>query len=436
MAKTTHHTALDNLGFDLVDHYTSNGGKSGPVTSMHYATAKRHPGSIVPVVHHVVLNEFHKNPGKYNVSYHVTQAGQPFADGDFDFVRNHKDNALRGSSDPLGDVITHHHGVIGALGRDRAPRSRTPSEGEISSMMPGTVGELGAPMQYFNAAGDWPFRDRPEPLDMNVHRLLTGGGKGRPQFEYLGRISPEDEDTDVYHAIHEDPEDPHMRYGFTIRHMPSAEPEEDTLAGTEVTRGVRVNPILTPRSRAFSYNATHYPTDMPEDDGSLPTGEFQDVTGEGSPVATFTSVGPVLERHKNVLRSLGLMDLLPPDPRPAWHFTASHEADEFDDIINANGGAGPCWSCGKATYNRPEGRSLRGDSSVPINASEETGGDMHGPDINLCGDCASDYDNYHMAVTHGSRGPGKVWHWNDQGVSGCPECEAHLMDQADEDLRP
>ncbi len=435
MAKMTNHTALGDLGFELVDHYTSDGdGRLGPVTSMHYATAKRHPESVVPVVHHVVLNETHRNPGKYNVSYHVTQAGQPFADGDFDFARNHKDNVLRGSSDPLRDVIIHHHGVMGALTRDRGPKLREPKQGEIAGMMPHQPGDLGRPMQYFNAAGDWPFRDRPKPLDMDVHRLLTGGGKGRPQFEYLGRIDPDDEHTDVYHTEHEDPEDPYMRYGFTIRHMPGAKPEEDTLAGTEVTKGVKAKPILTPRARVFSYNVTHYPTDMQDDNGDYPTGEFQDVTGEGSPVANFTSVSPLLERHKNVLRSLGLMALPPREPRPAWHFTAA--ADEFDNIIRGAGSAGPCWSCGKATYDRQEGKSLQSDSSSPISASEETGGEMHGPDINLCGDCANDPDNYHMAVTHGSRGPNKLWHWNDQSVPGCPECESHLMDQADEDLRP
>lgn len=468
MARTTPHTDLSDLGFDLIDHYTSEGDrKTGPVTAMHFAMAKRHPGSVVPVVHHVITNEFHNNPGKYNVSYHVTQAGKPYADGDFDFLRNHQDNVLRGSSDPLKDVITHHHGVIGALGRDGAPRLRPPRRGEIANMMPETGG-LGSPMQYFNAVGDWPFHDRPRPLDMDVHRLLTGGGKGRPQFEYLGRIDPEDEHTDVYRADHEDPEDPYMRYGFTIRHMPSAEPDEDTLVGKEMTKGVKIDPVLTPRARVFSYSATHYPTDMQDDDGEYPVGEFQDVTGERSPVATFTSVGPLLERHKNVLRGLGLMDLpSSSDPRPAWHFTASGPVsdedwdsfvagrnpmlgmmsdgtpvmDHFDPSLGhahaVRSGVvsepevyeprGNCVTCGRSTWNE-RGGGQSPDWEHTGNAHYANDYEMHGPDIPQCANCANEYDTHNEAIRAGQR-PGGLWHHPGARINSCPDCYRDALNE-------
>jgi hypothetical protein len=438
MAKPTHHSALEGMGFKLADKRVSGGDDRVSATTHYYTKTSNTVGkdnSIVrPITHHVIVDEFSNSPGKYSAYYQVTQGGNPYAGGDFDTVRRHKDNIRNGSPDPIKDIMAHHKGVLGSLRRETAPPLENITEKNLHRLSPGTHHltpgwDASDPqmkkMRYIRPGPEYPMVHlnavQDQPLDPHVHDTLT------KSFDYLGRISPGDEDTDVYHASYEDPQDPYMRYGFTVRHMPNAtsEPVKDY-------RGKK-DPLL-PKPLVFSYDMTHYPIDMGNEDGDYPVGKFLPVSSEGTPVANFTRLGPLVERHHNMLRSIGLMDLPPRRKRPAWHFTAA--ADEFDDIIKGNGSAGPCWSCGKATYERPEGRSLQSDSSVPINASEETGGDMHGPDINLCGDCATDDMNHHMAIIHGSRGPNRLWHWNDQGVSGCPECESHLMDQADEDLRP
>jgi hypothetical protein len=443
MAKPTPHSALESMGFKLVGSgFNGSSDRIGTAMTHHYTMTRNTVGDkpsvnniVRPITHHVFVDEFGKNPGRYNVSYHVTQGGRSYSDGDYDTLSRHQDNARGGVKDPIAVIMRHHQGVSGAFKREKPQPlvddvSRvnpsqyyhmTPGWGEDDPGMknprylrPGPE----HPMTYLNSAQD-------QPLDPHVHNTLT------KSFDYMGRISPDDPDTDVYHVSYEDPEDPYMRYGFTVRHMPNAtsDPVKDF-------RGKK-DPVL-PKPLTFSYDATHYPTDMGDEDGEHPVGKFLPVSSEGTPVANFTRLGPLVERHHNMLRSIGLMDLPPKRKRPDWHFTANtqKQADEFDNIISGNGAAGPCWSCGKATYNYPEGRSLQSDQSSPVNAHEETGGEMHGPDINLCGDCATNDMNYHMAVTHGSRGPGKVWHYNDQGVPGCPECQRHLMDQADDDLQP
>lgn len=151
MAKPTSHIALNDLGFDLINHYTSDGGgRSGPITAMHYATYRVNPWSSVPTVHHVIINENQKNPGKYNVSYHVTHARQPLAEGDFDFARNHEDNALHGSRDPLKDVIDHHKRVVEQLGRVRTPELSEHLEGQLSGMKADLARNV-HPMHYLNS---------------------------------------------------------------------------------------------------------------------------------------------------------------------------------------------------------------------------------------------------------------------------------------------
>lgn len=464
MAKPTPHTALEGMGFKLVGSgFNGSSDRVGTAMTHHYTMTTNHVGNkpsvnniVRPITHHVYVDEFGKNPGRYNVSYHLTQGAGSYSDGDYDTVLRHQDNARGGVKDPIADIAQHHRGVMGALKR----HTPQPLVNDVSRVNPSQYyhltpgwGEDDAGMKnprYLRPGPEWPMMvhlnsTQDQPLDPDVYRALTKWRRGRPSFEYMGRIAPGDEETDVYHTSYPDPEDPGMLYGFTVRHMPGAtsEPVKDY-------RG-RKDPLL-PKPLTFSYDMTHYPANEDEDDGTYP--RFVSVTGEGSPVANFTSVDPLIERHHNMLRSIGIMPLPPRDPRPAWHSTASVEkyADEFDNILSNNGAAGPCWSCGKATYERPEGRSVRGDSSVPISAHDETGGEMHGPDINLCGDCAGDYDNYHMAVTHGSRGPGRIWHYNDQSVPGCLGCEEHedwekggdafnhrassLMNRADEDLQP
>lgn len=441
---TTPHAELERRGFKFVGESSEDSDRIGATTTKHYTKTRNSVGKggiVKPITHHILVNEYSKNPGNHDVSYFLEQGGKPYAEGRYDFISRHKSNAHRGSDDPILDTIRHHNAIDFTLDKERsvppleevtpenvhrlAPGSHhvTPGWDESSDYDMKSPRRIRRgpeyPMVHLNSVQD-------SPLDPHVYRRLTGGRHGRPVFEYHGRF-PEDSGVDVYHVSHEDPEDPYMRYGFTVRHNPGA-----TSTSVKDHRGRR-DP-LPEKPLIFSYNMTHYPIDMGEDH----VGDFRDVTGEPSPVANFTEIGPLIERHHNMLRSVGLMALPPKDPRPDWHFTAgvSKQADEFDDIISGAGSAGPCWSCGKATYNYPEGKSIQRDSSVPVSAHEETGGDMHGPDINLCGDCAGDSDNYHMAVTHGSRGPGRIWHYNDQSVPGCPGCGSHLMDQADEDLRP
>lgn len=451
MAKFTPHSALEGLGFKLVrKHFNGIDHRTGDSNTYHYTKTTNSVGNgnvVRPITHHIFVDEFSKRPNKYNVAYQLMQDGKQYAGGDLDVFHQHKDHVLGGFPDPVSSIMEHHRGVVDSLAQMKAdplthlspgelnphkPYHWTPAWGDDDPKMKGQTRLISGPdldkakMIHLNSTQD-------QPLDLHVHRRLTGGAKGRPRFEYMGRIAPGDSDTDVYHAAYQDPEDPYMRYGFTVRHMPSA-----TSSPVQDYRG-ETDPLL-PKPLPFSYSVTHYPVDILDEGGDYPIGDFMHIGeyGDQAPVANFTDVGPLIERHHNVLRSVGLMDLPSRESRPAWQHNSSvvKTADEFDDIVSGAGSAGPCWACGKATYNREEGRSLQSNSSVPLRASDETGGEMHGPDINLCGDCSGDDMNYHMAVTHASRGPNKLWHWNDQGVRGCPDCEAHLMDQADEDLRP
>lgn len=330
------------MGFKLVDSgFNGSSDRVGTAMTHHYTMTRNAVGGkpsvdniVRPITHHVLVDEFGKNPGKYNVSYHVTQDGRPYADADYDTLRRHQDNMRGGVADPIKEVMQHHQGVAGAMKREKAAPLIDVDENTVHRLVPNQNYHMTPgwgeddprmkqprylrsgpeyPMQHLNAAQD-------QPLDPYVHNTLT------KSFNYMGRISPDDPHTDVYHVSYEDPQDPYMRYGFTVRHMPEAtsSPVTDYRRGNKGKK----DPLL-PKPLIFSYHATHYPTDMTEDDGDYPTGDFLPVSGEGAPVAAFTKLGPLVERHHNVLRSVGLMALPPRRKRPAWHFTAA-----FQDLMD------------------------------------------------------------------------------------------------------
>jgi hypothetical protein len=486
------------MGWTLAgSQFNGSGDRIGTAMTHHYTmTTHGHTARGVqqnPITHHLVVDEFGNQPGKYNVEYHVTQGGHPYGDGEFDTLRRHVANARGGAKDPLGELLGHHQTVSRILSHRMVPQS-----GQMTRVNPGTLHRL-TPQKPYHAEPGWgsdpkmkgtqritPGPDYgqagmihlnamdPAPLDMRVHRLLTGGGKGREQFEYQGRLFPDDEHqpTDLYRAEYQDPRDPTMNYGFTIRHMPSAQPEEDDQVGTEVTPGVQIDPILTPRARVFSYNMNHYPA------GSDEVGEFGDVSGEGSPVANFTDVGPLLERHLNVLRGLGLRPIPPPPPRPQYgastkqgtgpvsdedwesfvggrnpiqgmmpdgtpvvdHFDPNFGHDEPNPLLGgrrrvyerhavANGSAGEpevyeprgnCVTCGRPTWNTPGGgEAPNWEDTGNAHYAEEYG--MHGPDVAQCANCANDYDTYKEAIRAGER-PGGLWHHPGARINNCDQC--------------
>lgn len=333
MAKPTPHTALESMGFKLVGSgFNGSSDRVGTAMTHHYTMTRSTVGNkpsvdniVRPITHHVYVDERSKAPGKYDVSYHVTQDGRPYSDGDYDTLRRHKDNHHGGSADPIKEIMQHHQGVMGAFKRER-PQPLVDDVSRVNPsqyyhMTPGWGSDdpgMKNP-RYLRSGPEWPMvhlnSTQDEPLDPEAHRILTRS------FNYMGRISPDDPDTDVYHVSYEDPQDPYMRYGFTVRHMPNAtsEPVKDY-------RG-RKDPLL-PKPLIYSYDTTHYPTDISDDDEDYPTGRFLPVTGEGAPVANFTRLGPLVERHHNMLRSIGLMDLPPRRKRPDWHFTASDHYQE------------------------------------------------------------------------------------------------------------
>ena len=155
----------------------------------------------------------------------------------------------------------------------------------------------------------------------------------------------------------------------------------------------------------------------------------------GDPVLNFSHLGAVVERHHNMLRSLGLLKPTPEPSRPAWHFTAGVQktADEFDDIVSGNGYFGNCSNCGKAVRDIPES-SFRDDKLYQLTPEEDAPDpEMHGSPVNLCGSCYVDSDMHEMA----HRMPKMFgWHYPGAKVGSCPECDQHAMDEADEDLLP
>ena len=225
MAKPTSHTALEGMGFKFVGSgFNGSSDRIGVARTHHYTKTTNSVGGGVsrPVTHHVLVDEFDRNPGKYNVSYRLTQDGNPYSEGEYDTRRRHRDNMNGGVKDPIAEIMQHHRGVTSELNRKKALPLIDVNRQNIHMLLPGQGQMSSSPMIHLNATGDWPFRDVPKPLDLYVHRRLTGGRHGYPKFEYEGRF-PGDDGVDVYHASYPDPEDPGAsKYGFTIRHNPDA----------------------------------------------------------------------------------------------------------------------------------------------------------------------------------------------------------------------
>lgn len=432
MAKPTLRSALQGAGFSLASSYFNGNSSDRAGTAMtHHYTLTRPYGNTT-ITHHVFVDEYGRNPDKPDVSYTVTHNGEPFQDGYFDTLRRHRDNYSGGVKDPIAEILTHHGRVNSVLSHHESPPmiGVTPHNlRDLNAFWPahtrggGLESEVhlgpspSSRLQSLNAAQD-------RPLDAEVYRVLTSGTGGH-RFLYQGRF-PGDDGTDLYQVAHPDPMNPNtFEYGFTVRHRPG-------------------------QTQPFSYNAMRYQSGV-GDSGEEDPGSFLDVTGNMDHVANFGTLPQLVRRHQDMLRALNIKTK---GARPRMS-AVEKTADEFDNITGGSGYAGPCWACGKATYHYPPETSFRDDKAYPINAEEETGGEMHGPDINLCGTCSVDEGAYHAAVHHGSKGPGRLWHYSDdpshdhdedEGWEGGSDAAsqrfssnqklARLMDQADEDLRP
>lgn len=137
-ASPTLHTELENHGFKPVDSFVSPG--RVPMTTYHHTMT--FPVEGKPTTVHVMSSEFHDDPGKYRVNYHVTQNGQPYRGGEFDASRHHKKVAPRGVGDPIGSILEHHNNTMNVLrNRTLLPMKKAP----LSEMSPDyshhTVGE-------------------------------------------------------------------------------------------------------------------------------------------------------------------------------------------------------------------------------------------------------------------------------------------------------
>ena len=129
MARPTHHATLLNQGFRLAGSYPNSIG-----VTHHYVMHKSHGNDVRPLAHHMVVDEFSDNPGKYNAEYHITRLGHPYQNGDFDTIRNHRDNQLRGSRDPIGDLLEHHNNILRGLKLAPAPALRPVRRNELGDM--------------------------------------------------------------------------------------------------------------------------------------------------------------------------------------------------------------------------------------------------------------------------------------------------------------
>jgi len=473
MAKPTHHSALESLGFKLTNQgFNGSSDHVGSVFTNHYALTRNTvgDGSLVrPITHHVFVDEFDRAPGKYNVSYHVTQDGEPYSEGDFDTLRRHKDNVRNGSSDPIKEIVTHHHGVMGALKRQQAPSLESVTEDNLHRLAPGSYHMTpgwGAddpgmksqrfivpgpeyPMQRLNAAED-------QPLDSEVHRRLTSGSRGSLNFQYHGRF-PGESGTDVYHASYSDPDNPHtFEYGFTVRHRPESD-------------------------KPFSYNATRYQGGH-DDNGEEDVGSFLDVTGDMDHVANFSTVPQLIKRHQDMLRSLRLQrEASGPVSDEDWEsFVAGRNpvsgmmpngipvVHHFDPDFGQMGQSdsrgvrsmtylphaveraasgetevyeprGRCVTCGRPTWNTSDGgQAPEWESTGNSHYAEDY--EMHGPDIPQCANCANEHGTYKEAIRAGQR-PGGLWHHPGARPNTCDKCSddgpgRSIMERADDDLRP
>ena len=270
--RPTHRDALEDVGFKLVSEETSPSRSNlGSVTTSRYVKTSNpswNAGGIVrPVEHHVVVDEFDKDPGKYNVGYRVTQDGDDFQQGDYNTSRVHKDNSLtRGVSDPIKDIIDHHIATSESLGRRVAPKSVLVNQHNVGNLVPsGNEWPGDGQIISYSSADD-------APLDMEIARRLKNVG-----FEHGGRF-PGESGLDLYYATV--PLSPTFNAEFTVRHRPDAE-------------------------QPFSYSAKRVQSGV-NDDGSIDRGSFMDVTGDTSPVANFDTVNKLIRRHNEMKDALGV----------------------------------------------------------------------------------------------------------------------------------
>lgn len=310
MATPTPHSALEGLGFHLAGRWNTENG-----ATVHHYMQRGAYGLGRPVNHHVSVAEWPEKPGKYNVYYQVMHDNaEPFDDRVYDDLRRHSDNVSEGGvADPIREIGKYHQQVVNHLRQLPAPK--------LQAITPQNVHTLAQrpPMVHLNAVEDESF-DEDEPV-LDPHEAFAGGE--HPEFDYHG----DDGETRHYGVTYPDPKTPGYGYTFSVRHLPSAEPEQDDLAGKPIydefgdDTGVNHLPVQNLRARQFSYNVTHHPLDVDEN-GEFPVGDFADVVGNGSwepdeggfPVATFTNPQAVLDRHHSMLRSLGLMPKLAPNP--------------------------------------------------------------------------------------------------------------------------
>jgi len=114
--KPTHHSELEKAGFRLHEERTFPGGdRTGDVTRRHYVSTRNSVGDgkiVRPIDHHVIVDEYSRNPGKFDAFYHVTQDQQPYADGEYDGIFKNSDNHHGvGTPDPIKMVMFHHSGI-------------------------------------------------------------------------------------------------------------------------------------------------------------------------------------------------------------------------------------------------------------------------------------------------------------------------------------
>lgn len=294
MAKPTTHGTLERMGFSPVgQRVTPGGSRTGDITTTHYATTRQSVGDgnvVRPITHHVIVDEYGAKPGKYNVHYRVTQNNEPYSGGEFDKLYRHQAHTSGGVSDPIASIMGHHSMVSKILDHRSAPPLSKVTPDNIHSLVTdmdswtpwdGNGRSIRTRTTQPNYGGLYGLSSAPEePLDVEVHRRLTGGSAG-PKFSYHGRF-PGTDDTDVYHATHSDPENPRtFQYDFTVRHNPSMKDP-------------------------FSYNAKRRQSGV-DDDLTQDKGSFLDVTGDSSPVAKLGTVNQLIRRHNDVLRAIGIM---------------------------------------------------------------------------------------------------------------------------------
>lgn len=407
MARPNLRSALEGAGFNLAESYSSGGGnRVGTVMTHHYTLTR--PYGNTTVTHHVYVDEYGKNPGKPDVSYHVTHSGKPFSDGDYDTIRSHRSNNVGGVKDPIGEILAHHNRVNLALSSHEAPPLIGVTPKNIHEMNPdwlahthgrGLASEIHSGpnqtnrMQSLNSTHD-------RPLDAEVYRVLTSGTEGN-RFIYQGRF-PGDDGTDLYQVAHPDPASPHtFEYGFTVRHRPGS-------------------------TQPFSYNAMRYQSGV-GDNGEEDPGSFLDVTGNMDHVAKFGTLAQLVRRHGDILKALKIKSS---GTRPRMS-AVEKTADEFDNIIRGNNYVGSCDMCGKAVRDIPES-SFRDDKLYQVEPRDEAPG-LHGGPINLCGACSVDPDvTYNIRRNYRSFG----WHHPGAKIGECSDCDREAMEDADEDLRP